>query len=86
MEDNIGEIVVDGMKNDRSENLINLLHEHKISNDIIMLTLIGIGSHTEYYRVLYNRINNYKGEINDNTIKLLVREILHEIDRNFPEE
>ena len=86
MEDNIGEIVVDGMKNDRSENLINLLHEHNISDDIIMLTLIGIGPHTEYYRVLYNRINNYKGEINNNTIKLLVREILHEIDRNFPEE
>ena len=86
MEDNIGEMAVKGLTNDRSENLINLLHEHKISDDIIMLTLIGIGSHTEYYRVLYNRINNYKGEINNNTIKLLVREILHEIDRNFPEE
>lgn len=86
MKDNIEETVVNKIKNDESEELINLMREKKASDGVIMLTLLGIGTHTGYYRVLYNRINNYEGEINDNVIKKLALEIFHEIDRNDPEE
>ena len=86
MKDNIEETVVNKFKNDKSEELINLMQAKKVSDGVIMLTLLGIGTHTEYYRVLYNRINNYEGEINDNVIKKLVSKIFHEIDRNDPEE
>ena len=68
MDDNIAETVVNKFKNDNSEELINLMREKKVSDGVIMLTLLGIGTHTEYYRVLYNHINNYEGEINDNVI------------------
>ncbi len=86
MKDNIEETVVNRLKNDGSEELINLMLEKKVSDGVIMLTLFGIGTHTEYYKVLYNRINNYEGEINDNVIKKLASEVFHEIDRNDPEE
>ena len=86
MEDNIEETVVNRFKNDSSEELINLMREKKVSDGIMMLTLFGIGTHSEYYKVLHNRINNYECEINDNTIKKLASEIFHEIDRNNPEE
>ena len=52
--------VVDGLTNDSSEELINLMKECDISDGVIMLTMLGIGTHTEYYKVLYNRINNNK--------------------------
>ncbi len=86
MKDNIEETVVNKFKNDESEELINLMREKKVSDGVIMLTLFGIGTHTEYYRILYNRIKNYEGGINDNVIKKLASEIFHEIDRNDPEE
>ena len=86
MENNIEKVVVNKFKNDSSEELINLMREKKASDDVIMLTLLGIGTHAEYYRVLYNRINNYEGEINNNVIKKIASEIFHEIDRNEPEE
>ena len=80
MNNNIEETIVNKLKNNESENLINLMREKKVSDGVIMLTLFGIGSHTEYYKVLYDRIKNYEGEINDNTIKEIVTEIFHEID------
>ncbi len=86
MNNNIEETIVNKLKNNESENLINLMRKKKISDGVIMLTLFGIGTHTEYYKVLYNRINNYEGEINDKVIKKLASEIFHEIDRNDPEE
>ena len=86
MNNNIEENKVNKLKNNESENIINLMREKKVSDGVIMLTLFGIGSHTEYYKVLYDRIKNYEGEINDNTIKEIVTEIFHEIDRNDSEE
>lgn len=86
MNNNIEETVVNKFKNDDSKELINLMRKKKVSDGVIMLTLFGIGTHTEYYRVLYNRINNQNGEINDKVIKKLAIEIFHEIDRNDPEE
>ena len=86
MNNNIEETVVNRFKNDDSKELINLMRKKKVSDGVIMLTLFGIGTHTEYYRVLYNRINNQNGEINDKVIKKLAIEIFHEIDRNDPEE
>lgn len=86
MESNIEETVVNRFKNDSSEDLINIMREKNVSDGVIMLTLLGIGTHTEYYKVLYNRINNCKGIINDREVKKMVIEIFHEIDRNDPEE
>lgn len=86
MNNNIEETVVNRFKNDDSKELINLMRKKKVSDGVIMLTLFGIGTHTEYYRVLYNRINNQNGEINDKVIKKLAIEIFYEIDRNDPEE
>jgi ribonucleotide reductase beta subunit family protein with ferritin-like domain len=77
--------VVDGLTNDSSEELINLMKECNISDGVIMLTMLGIGTHTEYYKVLYNRINNNKDKMNDNLLKKEVVDILHEIDRNEDE-
>lgn len=86
MEKKIEERVVDNIENDRSERLIKLLREMGVSDGIIMLTLFGIGSHTEYYNVLYNRINNLKEEITDDVVKREALEIFHEIDRNEDKE
>ena len=61
--------VVDGLTNDSSEELINLMKECNISDGVIMLTMLGIGTHTEYYKVLYYRINNNKDKINDDLVK-----------------
>ena len=61
--------VVDGLTNDSSEELINLMKECNISDGVIMLTMLGIGTHTEYYKVLYNRINNNKDKMNDDLVK-----------------
>ena len=51
--------VVDGLTNDSSEELINLMKECNISDGVIMLTMLGIGTHTEYYKVLYNLLFQY---------------------------
>ena len=82
MEENLENTIVDKLTNDKSEDLIKLMKECNISDSVIMLTLMGIGSHTEYYNVLYNRINNQKDKINDDILKKEVVDILHEIDRN----
>ncbi|MBR4693642.1 MAG: hypothetical protein IKP07_02415 [Bacilli bacterium] len=82
MKDNIEETVVNQLKNDENEELINLMREKKVSDSVIMLTLFGIGTHTDYYRTLYNIISSYEKEIDDNIIKKIVIEIFHEIDRN----
>lgn len=77
--------VVDGLTNDSSEELINLMKECDISDGVIMLTMLGIGTHTEYYKALYNRINNNKENMNDELVKKEVVDILHEIDINEDE-
>ncbi len=82
MNNNIEGTVVNKLKNNESENLINLMREKKVSDGVIMLTLFGIGTHIEYYKTLYNRISSYEKEIDDNTIKNIVIEIFHEIDTN----
>ena len=81
MEDKIENKVVDKLKNDSSEGLINLMWECNISVGVIILTLMEIGSHTEYYKVLYNRINKQKDAINNEMVKQEALEIFHEIDR-----
>lgn len=74
--------VVDNLTNNSSEGLVKLLKECNIKNGQIMLALLGIGTHTEYYKVLYNRINNQKDKMNEELFKKEVLDILHEIDRN----
>ena len=84
-EEQIVDTVVDKMKNDDSQELIKLMQECNISNAIIMLTMFGIGTHTEYYKVLYNRINNNRDKVNDDWLKKQAVEIFEEIDRNEEE-
>ena len=81
-EKDLTKTVVDRMENDISERLINLLRECKIRDGQIMMALFGIGTHTEYYNVLFNRINNQKEKMNEELFKKEVLDILHEIDRN----
>ena len=81
-EEQIVDTVVDKMKNDDSQELIKLMQECNISNAIIMLTMFGIGTHTEYYKVLYNRINNNRDKVNDDWLKKQAVEIFEKIDRN----
>jgi hypothetical protein len=83
--DQVVEKVVDNMKNDESKELTDLLEKYNISNGIIMLTMFGIGTHTEYYKVLINRIKNNKEKVNDNWIKQQALDIFHDIDRNDEE-
>jgi hypothetical protein len=64
--DQVVATVVDNMKNDESKELTDLLEKYNINNGIIMLTMFGIGTHTEYYKVLINRIKNNKEKVNDN--------------------
>ncbi len=84
-EKNLTKTVVDKMENEDSERLINLLRECNISDGSIMMAMFGIGTHTEYYNVLYNRINNQKAKMNEELFKKEVLDILHEIDRNEDE-
>ena len=56
-QEQITKTVVNKMKNEDSEKLINLMRECNISEGVIMLTMFGIGTHTEYYKILYNRRN-----------------------------
>lgn len=85
MEENIESNVVNSFINDKSEDLINLMRECNISDGIIMLTLFGIGTHTEYYAVLYNRLIKQKDILNDEIVKKEASDIFHEIDRNEDE-
>lgn len=79
----ITKTVVDRLSgDDNAERLTSLMRECGVSDGIIMLSLFGIGTHTEYYNVLINRINNNKEKVNDNWIKKEVSEIFHEIDKN----
>lgn len=84
-EEKITRKVVDNLTNDLSKDLIKLLQECSISDGQIMLTLLGIGTHTEYYKVLYNRINNQKSKMNEEIFKKEVIDILHEIDKSEDE-
>lgn len=74
------------VNNKEVEPLIKLLKDKKISDISIMLTILGIGTHTEYYDVLINRINNVKEPITDSIVKELAIEIFHEIDKNDIDE
>lgn len=85
MNEDISNKVVDNLTNDKSKELIELMKINNISDGIIMLTMLGIGSHTEYYVVLYNRLNNIKEKLTDDIVKKEVIDILHEID-NAEEE
>lgn len=84
-QEHITKTVVDKMENEDSEKLIELLRECNIDDGHIMLAIFGIGTHTEYYNVLYNRINNQKDKMNEKLFKKEVVDILHEIDRNEDE-
>ncbi len=81
-QEQITKAVVDKMENEDSERLINLLRECNISDGRIMMAMFGIGTHTEYYNVLYNRINNQKDKMNEELFKKEVLDILHEIDKD----
>ena len=85
-EQEIAKTVVDKMTNEESKDLIKLLKECNIDDGHIMMAIFGIGTHTEYYRVLYNRINNQKDKMTLELFKKEVVDILHEIDRNEEEE
>ena len=85
-DEDISKTVVDKMSNEESEKLINLLRECSIDDGHIMMAIFGIGTHTEYYKVLYNRINNQKDKMNLDLFKKEVVDVLHEIDKNEEEE
>ena len=85
-EQEITKTVVHKMTNEESKDLIKLLKECNIDDGHIMMAIFGIGTHTEYYRVLYNRINNQKDKMTLELFKKEVVDILHEIDRNDEEE
>ncbi len=86
-EKQITETVVNNLSgDDNTERLTSLMRECGVSDGVIMLSLFGIGTHTEYYNVLINRINNNKDKINDEWIKKEMMNIFHEIDRNEDDE
>lgn len=85
-EQEITKTVVDKTTNEESKNLIKLLKECNIDDGHIMMTIFGIGTHTEYYRVLYNRINNQKDKMTLELFKKEVVDILHDIDKNDEED
>ena len=85
-EKEITKTVVDKLSgDDTSEQLTSLMRECGVSDGVIMLSLFGIGTHTEYYNVLINRINNNKDKVNDEWIKKEVVDIFHEIDKSEEE-
>ena len=85
-EQEITKTVVDKMTNEESKDLIKLLKDCNIDDGHIMMAIFGIGTHTEYYRVLYNRINNQKDKMTLELFKKEVVDILHDIDRNDEED
>lgn len=81
-EKQITKTVVDNLSgDDKTEELTSLMRECGVSDGVIMLSLFGIGTHTEYYNVLINRINNNKVKVNDEWIKKEMLDIFHEIDK-----
>jgi len=85
-EKEITKTVVDKLSgDDKAEQLTSLMRECGVSDGVIMLSLFGIGTHTEYYNVLINRINNNKDKVNDEWIKKEVVDIFHEIDKSEEE-
>lgn len=82
-EKQITKTVVDNLSgDDKTEKLTSLMRECGVSDGVIMLSLFGIGTHTEYYNVLINRINNNKDKVNDEWIKKEMLDIFHEIDKD----
>ena len=81
-EKQITKTVVDNLSgDDKTEELTSLMRECGVSDGVIMLSLFGIGTHTEYYNVLINRINNNKDKVNDEWIKKEMLDIFYEIDK-----
>ncbi len=81
-EKQITKTVVDNLSgDDKTEELTSLMRECGVSDGVIMLSLFGIGTHTEYYNVLINRINNNKDKVNDEWIKKEMLDTFHEIDK-----
>lgn len=81
-EKQITKTVVDNLSgDDKTEELTSLMRECGVSDGVIMLSLFGIGTHTEYYNVLINRISNNKDKVNDEWIKKEMLDIFHEIDK-----
>lgn len=74
--------VLTKLTNEENEKLINLMKSYNIDEGIIVITIIGIGTHTEFYNVLHNRIKNYKGPIINDTVKMLVANLMKDIDRS----
>lgn len=74
--------VLTNLTNEENEKLINLMKSYNIDEGIIVITIIGIGTHTEFYNVLNNRIKNYKGPIINDTVKMLVADLMKDIDRS----
>lgn len=80
-QENVVSDIVERIEDDNSKDLIDLMRKCNISNGVIMLTYFGIGTHTEYYRMLYNSINNNLDKVNDNWIKKEVKKIFRELDK-----
>ena len=81
-EKQITKTVVDNLSgDDKTEELTSLMRECGVSDGVIMLSLFGIWTHTEYYNVLINRINNNKYKVNDEWIKKEMLDIFYEIDK-----
>ena len=81
-EKQITKTVVDNLSgDDKTEELTSLMRECGVSDGVIMLSLFGIWTHTEYYNVLINRINNNKDKVNDEWIKKEILDIFYEIDK-----
>ena len=81
-EKQITKTVVDNLSwDDKTEELTSLMRECGVSDGVIMVSLFGIGTHTEYYNVLINRINNNKDKVNDEWIKKEMLDIFYEIDK-----
>ena len=82
-EKQITKTVVDNLSgDDKTKELTSLMRECGVSDGVIMLSLFGIGTHTEYYNVLINRINNNKDKVNDEWMKKEMLDIFHEIDKD----
>ena len=81
-EKQITKTVVDNLSgDDKTEELTSLMRKCGVSDGVIMLSLFGIWTHTEYYNVLINRINNNKDKVNDEWIKKEMLDIFYEIDK-----
>ena len=81
-EKQITKTVVDNLSgDDKTKELTSLMRECGVSDGVIMLSLFGIWTHTEYYNVLINRINNNKDKVNDEWIIKEMLDIFYEIDK-----